>query len=304
VRIITSVLVAFLALPTASFAQSQPPAANSISVSDVSFPSGSDDVPAILARPAGQGRFPAVILIHANSLREPYIAEAASRLARAGFVALAVDVFHFLPRLGWEEYRRYSRDSVNARLAAGFKETRLVRDITSSIGYLRTLSFVRPGGVGLVGFCGGGWNAFLVAAQTQDVAAVVAFYAPVALGDSTRRSAQTVSRYLTVPVQYHRALDDPAVPAADVEHFTATLRGQGTPIDTFTYEARHGFVATNRDGIFDAGAAEQAWARAVPFLREHLGRTVRIRPLAPPWQPGRALDRGESNAAGHWLLHR
>jgi carboxymethylenebutenolidase len=271
-----------------------------IVVADVSFPSGRDDVPGILARPTGPGRFPAVILIHANSLREPYIGEAAARIARSGFVVLAVDVFHFLPRVGWEEHQRSSRDSMNARLAAGFREDRLLSDIGAGVAFLRGTTFTRPGGVALVGFCGGGWNALLVAAQSRDIAAVVAFYAPVVLADSSRRSAYDLRRYITVPVQYHRATEDPYIVAADVDRFADALRAQQTPVEIFAYQgARHGFVAANRTGIFHAQAAELAWSRVLPFLHAHAGAVPPARPLAPPRDPRRP----PSGAAHAGLLH-
>jgi len=253
-----------------------------ILLADVQFRSGSDDVPAILARPARAGKFPAVLLIHANSLQEPYIRETAARLAAQGFVALAVDVFHFLPRGSWADHQRLPGDVIRSRLAAEFREERLVRDMQSGIDFIRTLPSVRSGGVGLAGFCGGGWNALLVAAQSLDVAAVVAFYAPVAAADSSRRSAQSLAGFIRVPVQFHRATDDPYVSAVDVERFVAALRAMRTPIADFTYEARHGFVASNRTGVFDSAAAELAWSRVVPFLRAHAGKRIRQRLLAPP----------------------
>ena len=267
-------------------------------VTDVSFPSGSDTVPAILARPRPNtpGRFPAVVLVHANSLREPYIAATARRIAASGFVVLAVDVFHFLPRLTWEEHQRASRDSMNARLNAGFREERLLRDIGAGVAFLRGTAFTQPGGIALVGFCGGGWNALLVAAQSRDVSAVVAFYAPVVLSDSSRRSAFDVHRYITVPVQYHRATEDPSIQPADVDRFAEGLRVQRTPIEVFTYQARHGFVATNRTGIFDPQAAELAWSRVVPFLRTHAGAVLKSRPLAPPRE-------SRASGGGAALLH-
>jgi carboxymethylenebutenolidase len=250
-------------------------------VSGVQFRSGADDVPAILARPARAGKFPAVLLIHANSLQEPYIRETAARLAEQGFVAVAIDVFHFLPRVSWPEHQRLPGDVIRSRLAAEFREERLVRDMQAGIDFIRTLPSVRSGGVGLIGFCGGGWNALLVAAQSVDVAAVVAFYAPVAAADSSRRSAQSLSTFIRVPVQFHRATDDPHVPALDVERFVEALRAMGTPIADFSYQARHGFVASNRTGVFDSAAAELAWSRVVPFLRAHVGKRIRQRLLAP-----------------------
>ncbi len=276
-----------------------------IVLSEVSFQSGGDVVPALLARPAGTGTFPAVVVIHANSLREPYIGETVDRLAKAGFVGIAVDVFHFLPRVGWEEFQNLPGDLIRSRLDAEFREDRLVRNVQSSIDFLHTLPFVRRGGVALLGFCGGGWNAFLVAAQSADVESVVAFYAPVAEANATRRSPQSLAGFITVPVQYHRATEDPYIQEADVERFTTALRSHRTPVELFTYPASHGFFASNR-GVFNPREADLAWSRTLPFLRAHTGHPVQQRPVAPPWQEQAAPgDVGDSNPSpGHWLLHR
>jgi hypothetical protein len=47
----------------------------------VTYLSGQDTVPAILARPARPGTYPAIIVLHANWLVEPYIGETAAALA-------------------------------------------------------------------------------------------------------------------------------------------------------------------------------------------------------------------------------
>jgi len=103
------------------------------------------------------------------------------------------------------------------------------------------------------------------------------------LADSTRRSDYDLAPYITVPVQYHRAADDPSVPAADVARFADTLRARGTLMEVFVYQARHGFVASNRTGIFDSAAADLAWSRVLPFLATHAGKPILRRPLAPPF---------------------
>ena len=264
------------------------PSDTGIVVSDVQFKSGADQVPAILARPAKKGQYPVVLIIHANSLREPYIQEAAELVAREGFVALAVDLFHFLPRVSWEEFQRMSRDSIGARIKAEFREERMVRDLQSGIDYAQRLPFTKAGGVGLVGFCGGGWNALLFAAQSKDVSVVAAFYAPVAMPDSTRRTVMDVVQYIGVPVQFHQAANDPAVPTQDVTWFVAALKSWGTQIQRYTYPSTaHGFMATNRP-VYDTASADLAWQRVLPFLRAKTGEPVKQRPLAPPFQRQRS----------------
>ncbi|HKP15278.1 MAG TPA: dienelactone hydrolase family protein, partial [Gemmatimonadaceae bacterium] len=228
------------------------------------------------------GRHPAVIVLHANRITEPYIASTTAMLAEAGFVALAVDVFHFLPHNAtWADARRTPGDSVNATMAREFREPRLVRNVQAAIHYLRRQPDVEPGGVALLGFCGGGWNALLLSTQLPDVGAVVAFYAPVAMSDVQHRAPLDVVSYIRVPVLFQRATTDQWVPLADVERFEAALRAQNTPIERIDYTAAHGFFAWNRDGVFNETEATRAWAQTVRFLRQHAGRALQPRALAP-----------------------
>jgi carboxymethylenebutenolidase len=269
-------------------------------VFEVTFTSGTEDVPALMAKPKGSLPRPAVIVLHANSLHEPYIAETVAQLAKNDFVPLAIDVFHFLPRRSWEEFQKIPSATIGAELDKGFTEARLVKDVQAGINYLHGLPYVKASGVGIVGFCGGGWNGLLVAAQSRDVHAVVAFYAPVKRSDPKRRAPIDLATFLTMPIQFHRASTDPDVPAADVEGFGTALRKNGTPMEVFFYEAKHGFAATNRTGIYDPKAAKLAWTRAFNFLDNHLGGPISPRPLAPAWKP----PSGSSTPApGSWLLH-
>src|SRR5215207_8364358 len=243
---------------------------------------GRDSIGAYIARPRGGGRRPAVIVIHALRLTEPYIASTTAMLAEAGFVALAVDVFHFLPgNATWEDAERTPRDSVNASVTREFREPRLVRNVGAAIEFLRRQPDVDPGAVALLGFCGGGWNSLLLSAQLRDVGSVVAFYAPVGISDVQHRSPLELVSFIRVPVLFHRATNDQWVPLADVERFETALRAQGTPLERIDYTAGHGFFAWNRDGAFNETEAARAWTQTVRFLREHAGRPIQQRALAP-----------------------
>ena len=243
-----------------------------VAMDTVHVRSGADQMTAYLARPSAPGRHPAVIILHANRITEPYIASVTEMLGTAGFVALALDIFHFLPgNATWQEAQRTSGDSVRAAMDRGFREPRLIRDVQAGIDYLRAQPYVADGGVAMLGFCGGGWNSLLVAAQSADVGAVVAFYAPVTLSDAQHRSPMEVAEYVRVPVQFHYALRDRYVPATDVDRFVAALRAQGTPIERHDYDAEHGFFAWNRTGVFSPVAATAAWERVVPFLWRYAG---------------------------------
>ena len=268
-----------------------------VAMDTIQVTSGDDRMTAYLARPRTSGRHPAVIILHANRLTEPYIASVTEMLGNAGFVALALDIFHFLPgNATWEEAQRTPSDSVRAALDRGFREPRLIHDIQAGINYLRAQPFVAEGSVAMLGFCGGGWNSLLAAAQVADVGAVVAFYAPVTLSDAQHRAPMEVAAYIRVPVQFHYALRDRYIPAGDVDRFVNVLRTQGTSIERHDYDAEHGFFAWNRTGVFSPVAATAAWERVVPFLWRYAGQPVSRRPVAP-------AGRSDGARAGPSHLH-
>ena len=274
-----------------------------ISLELVHFQSGADTVPAYLATPKTGGAHTGVIVIHANRLAEPYIPETTAMLAQAGFIGLAVDVFHFLPgNESWEASRSVPGSVVNETLNREFSEARMVSNIQSGIDFLRARSLIGNGGVGLIGFCGGGWNALLVGAQSADVGAVVAFYAPLGLSDPHRRAPLSLAQYVTVPVQYHQPARDQFVTASDVDKFQALLHAQHTPFERFIYpDAEHGFFAYDRPS-FRAADAAAAWSRTRKFLSEYAGKSLRSRALAPRAVASLQMP-ASASVSGHWLLH-
>src|SRR5436190_11801214 len=101
-----------------------------VAMDTVRIVDGRDSIGAYVAHSRGKGRHPAVIVIHANRITEPYIASTTEMLGEAGFVAMAVDVFHFLPNNAtWESARRTPGDSVTAVVRREFREPRLVRNV-------------------------------------------------------------------------------------------------------------------------------------------------------------------------------
>lgn len=60
------------------------------------------------------------------------------------------------------------------------------------------------------------------------------------------------------------------IPLPDVNKFEDALRGQGTPVEIFTYEAGHGFFAYNRDEAYQPEAAKLAWGRDLAFFKHRL----------------------------------
>jgi carboxymethylenebutenolidase len=237
----------------------------------VEYKSGLDTVDGFLARPQGGGPYRPVLVIPGNWIVEPYIPETSAMLAQAGYAGLAVNLLHFFPKVAsYEEAAKVPWETTQALIRKEYSDERTVRNIRSGIDYIRSRPSVMAGGVGILGFCGGGWQALLCAAQIKDIAAVVPFYAPVSLRLPGRKTPMDVVRDIKAPIQGHYGKRDNGIPLADVKKFEDALRAQETRVEIFTYEAEHGFFAYNRNEAYQPEAAKLAWSRAMRFFKECL----------------------------------
>ncbi|MGH7872678.1 MAG: dienelactone hydrolase family protein [Candidatus Binatia bacterium] len=139
---------------------------------EVEFAGKAGPVFGYLARPAPPGKFPALVLIHANQGLNDHIRDVARRLAKQGYVTLAPD---FLSRHG-------GTARVNPKLA-GLSNIRelapwqnVAQNADAGYSYLRTLTDVRGDRLGLIGFCWGGEMTFSTATHVRGLKAVALFY--------------------------------------------------------------------------------------------------------------------------------
>jgi carboxymethylenebutenolidase len=222
----------------------------------VTFKSGSKEVGGYLARPKTRGSYPAVLVVAGNRITEEYIPNTCAALAVAGYVGLAPDIFHTVPDSA------QTPDEI-ARALEGRTEDDYLRDIRAGADYLKTKSFVKRGGMGIVGFCSGGRRALLYAARFDEVKAVVPYHPgpKMKAGDFAG---------LKAPVQIHQGTADRHISVADIRELESVLRKQDTPVTVYFYEgADHGFLAYTRP-YYKPEAAQESWKRTVEFLNQHL----------------------------------
>ena len=217
---------------------------------------GKETIDGFLARPKADGTYPAVIVIAGNLITEEYIPNTCAALALAGFVGLAPNIFHGMP----ESAR--TPDERRAAMAA-HTDSDALADIISGIDFLRTQPFVRPGGIGAVGFCYGGRLAMMLASRSREIDAVVPYHpGPTSAADVAR---------LSVPVQIHQGTADRNVPVQQIKDLEKMLKAQKTPVEVYWYDgADHGFLAYTRP-YYRPNFAKDSWDRTVNFLRKHLG---------------------------------
>lgn len=104
-----------------------------------------------LPRKPFTAQIPAIVVIHENRGLNDHIKDVTRRFARAGYVALGVDLL--FRQGGTERFpdpadasRAYNNVTANGALA----------DLKSGVAYLRTLWIVKANHIGCFGFCAGG----------------------------------------------------------------------------------------------------------------------------------------------------
>ncbi|HKP38720.1 MAG TPA: dienelactone hydrolase family protein [Pyrinomonadaceae bacterium] len=260
--------------------QQQPPPTNALNDPNViqgmvSFKSGADIIQGYLARPRKAGRFRAVVVLHGSLHLPEDHRYTAAQLAQGDFVSLAIRRFSRTPDLTQAELNRSDRED-RRYLSNTFVEQEL-QDAQAAINYLKSLSYVKRKGVGLVGFCGGGCQSVLLSTQSKDISAVVAFYAPPVLleqfqaPNDRRPDLMDVVGQINVPLQGHYGTADVAVPIADVRKFEEALRKQKKTVEFFYYEgANHAFCDYTRPRAYRPEAAALAKSRMLEFLKRNL----------------------------------
>ena len=207
-----------------------------------------------LARPAGEGPFPAVLVIHENRGLNPYIEDVARRAAVAGFLALAPD--------GLSPVGGYPGNDDDGRaLQRSLDPAKLDRDMINSARYLKAHDS-SDGRLGATGFCwGGGMTNRLAVALGGGLHAAVPFYgAAAASEDVPGIEAALLIIY---------AENDPRINAMWPD-YEAALQAHGVNYEVHTFEGtRHGFH-NNSTPRYDEAAAALAWDRTIAFFRKHL----------------------------------
>ena len=227
----------------------------------IDFDAAGTPAPGYLATPdAAMG--PGVVVLHAWwGLTQPF-RQVCDRLAEAGFVALAPDLYRGKTATTVEE-----AEALGAALDGELERVR--GDIAGAVQFLRQNDATRRadgrGTLAVVGFSLGGAYALDMSVNlAEEIAAVVTFYASY-IGPDYRGAK---AAYLC-----HFAEDDPYESAESVAEMEQALRAGGKRSTFYTYPGTtHWFFEANRPDAYDAAAAALAWERTVVFLNAELRR--------------------------------
>ncbi|MGE5618178.1 MAG: dienelactone hydrolase family protein [Sphingomonadaceae bacterium] len=225
-----------------------------IAASDVTFPGEGTSLMGYLARPKSGGPFPAVLVCHENRGLVEHIRDVTRRLAKAGYVALAVDL---LSRDGGTA--KVDPAQVPGRLTAN--PARNVTDFRSAFSYLQTLDFVQGVNVGMVGFCFGGGVTWMVATAIPDLKAAVPYYGPnPPLQDVPKIRAAVLAIYGENDQRINAGI--PAIEEA--------MRQNGKTFERVVYPGANHAFHNDTGANWNEQAAYDAWGRTLAWFERYL----------------------------------
>jgi carboxymethylenebutenolidase len=217
----------------------------------VSYKSGDETVNGILYIPAGNGPFPALIVIHEWWGLNDWVKQQAEKLAGQGYVALAVDL-----------YRGKVADNPDLahELMRGLPTDRATRDLRAAYDFLASQGNVKKERIGSIGWCMGGGYSLDAALAEPQLAATVINYGHLATEPSELKK-------INAPILGLFGGKDQGIPPEDVKKFQQAMEQLGKKIEVKIYpDAGHGFENPNNKQGYRGEDAADAWRRTVDFL--------------------------------------
>jgi len=263
---VANTLVAGVAPPLVAAAPSaRVPAQSGVTVSpsDPDIEAGAIELPGdgatikgYLSRPRGGGPFGAVVLVHENRGLTEHNADVTRRLAKQGYVGLAIDL---LSRQGGT---MSFTDPAQVGGALGQQSPeQMVSDLSAGVAYLLGQSYVRPNGIGTMGHCFGGGLVWRLATTNPTLSAAVPFYgANPPLDAVPSINAAILAIYAGNDERVNAGI--PAIESA--------LLAAGKTFEIVVYPGTdHAFFNDTGDR-YNADAARDAWTRTVDWFGRYL----------------------------------
>jgi carboxymethylenebutenolidase len=226
----------------------------------VEFASNGNTAAGYLATPEGESG-PGVIVVQEWWGLDWGIKEMADRLAAAGFVALAPDLY----RGGLAGHTEMDKA---AEMMNTLPPDRAARDMSGAVDFLADHEATTDNGIGVMGFCMGGVLTFVLAALRPDkIKAAVPFYG-FPQGDSQPDYTQ-----ISAVIRGHMAENDDFFPPDAAKALESELQQMGVDCELTVHpNSGHAFMAPhNALGTQDQGLYDQIWPEATAFLHDQLG---------------------------------
>jgi len=222
-------------------------------------------IPAYRAKPATGGPFPVILVVQEIFGVHEHIKDVCRRLAKAGYLAIAPEMYVRQGDVAGLE----SINQVRA-VVAKVPDAQVMSDLDAAVAFAAS-----DGGdvarLGITGFCWGGRITWLYAAHNPKLKAGVAWYGRL-VGDAsalTPKHPVDVAANLKAPVLGLYGGADQGIPLDTVDAMRAACAKAGKTCEIVVFEgAPHAFHADYRPS-YRAAPAKEGWSRLLAWFKTH-----------------------------------
>lgn len=201
--------------------------------------------------PAGSGE--PVLVLHAWWGLNDTIRTFCDRLADAGFLAFAPDLYH-------GQMTDQIAEAERLAMALDDKVEQTRDQIDAALRYVLEKSGESDSHLAVIGFSLGAFYALDLSARAPEQVQSVVVYYGAGPADFSRAKA----RYLG-----HFAANDPYEPVENVDWLQNEIEQAGHPVTFYRYpDTGHWFCEPDRSDAYNQPAAHLAWERTLAFLRQ------------------------------------
>ncbi|MFP8834218.1 dienelactone hydrolase family protein [Hydrogenophaga sp. XSHU_21] len=240
-----------------------------LTTGEVMIPVNGFNVPAYRAAPAGKTGLPVVLVLSEIFGVHEYIADTARRFARAGYLAIAPELF--VRQGDAQSYGEVGK--LIAEVISKVPDAQVMADLDATVKWAAA-----NGGdtrkLGVTGFCWGGRQTWLYAAHNPAVKAGVAWYGRLVgqTSDLNPRHPVDIAGQLNGPVLGLYGAADTGIPLDTVDKMKSALAAGNAASKASTFvvypDAPHAFHADYRPS-FRKEPAEDGWKRALAWFQQH-----------------------------------
>jgi carboxymethylenebutenolidase len=236
---------------------------------EVTIPVGDFKMPAYRAMPANRPDAPVVLVISEIFGVHEYIADVARRFAKAGYCAIAPELF--VRQGDATSYGEIAK--LIAEVISKVPDAQVMGDLDATVAWARAQG-ADTSKLAITGFCWGGRITWLYSAHNPGVKAGVAWYGRLVGQTSALTPAHPVdvAGKLAGPVLGLYGEKDTGIPLDSVEAMKKALAAGSAAAKKSEFviypEAPHAFHADYRPS-FRKDAAEDGWKRALAWFKVH-----------------------------------
>ena len=230
---------------------------------------------AVIYFPETTGRWPGVIhYTDIGGIRASH-EQMARRLSEAGYVVLMPNIFYRTSALPLFDFPlKFGEERTTKRLSeltGPLTSDAITCDASDYVDFLARQDFVKPGPMGVVGYCFSGKMALYTAFSRPDrIAAAASFHAGGLASDAPNSPHLILGPFITARLYFGHATSDKSMPADAIEKLNRALEAWGGKYESEVYEGAYHSWTVPDSPVYNQPQADRAFEKLTSLLAETL----------------------------------